>query len=60
MSQLDLIFGKLDDTALDPICQMVVQKANPPGGTAEYGDKTYYFCAPGCQQEFRERPERYV
>ncbi len=60
MTQLDVIFGKPGDTAVDPICKMTVSKADPPGGTAEHGGETYYFCAPGCREEFSSHPEQYV
>lgn len=60
MSQLDVIFGKPGDTAVDPICEMVVPKADPPGGIAEHEGETYYFCAPGCREEFSAHPEQYV
>jgi YHS domain-containing protein len=59
MSQMDMIFGKPDDTAVDPVCKMIVTKVNPPGGSTEYGGDKYYFCAPGCRQEFVEHPEQY-
>ncbi len=60
MTQLDVIFGEPSETAVDPICKMTVPKADPPGGTAEHGGETYYFCAPGCRQEFSSHPEQYV
>lgn len=60
MIQLDDIFGSPDDTAIDPICKMVVSKASPPGGSAEHEGVTYYFCAPGCREEFSSHPEQYV
>ena len=60
MSQLDVIFGKPGDTAIDPICKMVVPKADPPGGTAEHDGETYYFCAPGCREMFIGDPQQYL
>ena len=60
MSQLDMIFGKPGDTAVDPVCKMTVVKANPPGGTAEHESETYYFCAPGCRETFSKDPTKWV
>ena len=28
--------------------------------TAEYNDKTYYFCCGGCKPEFLKNPEKYI
>ena len=47
-------------TATDPVCKMTVDKANPPGGTAEHGGTTYYFCSTGCQHAFVEDPAKYL
>lgn len=60
MSQLDMIFGKPEDTAIDPICKMTVLKADPSGGTAEYEGETYYFCAPGCRETFQKDPKAWL
>ena len=60
MNRLDVIFGKPDDTAIDPVCKMVVPKADPPGGTAEHEGETYYFCAPGCRTAFAEDPAQFL
>ena len=35
--------------AIDPVCKMEVDTANPPGGKSEYQGDTFYFCAPGCK-----------
>jgi Cu+-exporting ATPase len=43
----------------DPVCGMAVSPSTA-AATAEYRGKTYYFCAPGCRDEFRSQPERYV
>ena len=40
MTQLDAIFGKPGDTAIDPVCKMTVNKANPGGGKAEHAGET--------------------
>ncbi len=60
MSQMDMIFGKPGDTAVDPVCKMTVVKANSPGGTAEYNGQTYFFCAPGCRETFLKEPAKWA
>ena len=47
-------------TAIDPICKMDVDTANPPGGQSEHEGTTYYFCAPGCKVAFDKEPEKYL
>jgi len=44
---------------VDPVCKMEVDPATAPA-KAEYGGKTYYFCAPSCKEEFERNPEKYV
>ena len=48
------------ETAIDPVCKMVVDKANPPGGTAEHESETYYFCSTGCQHSFVADPAKFL
>ena len=63
IGKLRSFFGggrKEEGTAIDPVCKMVVEKANPLGGTAEYQEVTYYFCAPGCRRMFQQNPERHL
>jgi len=60
MTQLDAIFGKPGDTAIDPVCKMTVDKANPPGGTAEHEGQTFYFCAAGCREAFIKEPHKFL
>jgi YHS domain-containing protein len=43
----------------DPVCGMDVDPNNA-AGQSEYQGKTYYFCSPGCKQDFDQEPERYV
>jgi YHS domain-containing protein len=44
----------------DPVCGMVVDPTTAPARrTAEYGGKTYYFCAPGCRKAFEKDPTRF-
>ncbi len=45
--------------AVDPICGMTVDTESA-AATAEYEGKTYYFCAPGCRQEFLKDPAKYA
>jgi xanthine dehydrogenase accessory factor len=45
-------------TALDPVCGMTVA-AVPASLHTEYGGRTWYFCAPGCQRAFAADPARY-
>ena len=60
MNRLDVIFGKPGDTAIDPVCKMMVLKADPPGGSAEHEGETYYFCAPGCRTAFGDDPAQFL
>lgn len=46
--------------AIDPICKMVVDTGNPPGGQSEHQGTTYYFCAPGCKVAFDREPGKYL
>ncbi len=46
--------------AIDPVCKMTVDEANPPGGTFEYRGETFYFCNPKCNEKFAADPEKYV
>ena len=46
--------------AIDPVCGMTVDTDNPPGGSYNYEDTTYYFCAPGCREDFIEDPTAYL
>lgn len=43
----------------DPVCGMEVSR-NTAAAVAEYGNETYYFCAPVCRDRFLEEPEKYV
>ena len=55
------LFGKGKiDTAVDPVCNMQVDLNNPPGGTHQYDDETYYFCGPGCRVAFSKEPNAYL
>jgi YHS domain-containing protein len=54
------LFRKNNETAEDPVCHMKVDMSKPGGGTFEYKDTTYYFCAPGCNRAFQKDPEAYL
>jgi Cu+-exporting ATPase len=43
----------------DPVCGMEVDEGSP-AATTQYGGKTYFFCAPGCKEEFERNPQMYV
>ena len=58
MTSLDSVFSS--DTAIDPVCGMEVDVKNPGGGTYEHEGTTYYFCAPGCNAEFKADPAGYL
>jgi Cu+-exporting ATPase len=60
MTQLDAIFGKPGDTAIDPVCGMTVEKANPFGGTAEHEGQIFYFCGSGCREAFTVDPAGFL
>ena len=47
-------------TAIDPVCDMEVDTADPPGGTFEHDGTTYYFCAPSCREEFARDPAAHL
>ena len=42
----------------DPVCQMDVDEQTAAGHST-YQGKTFYFCSPGCREEFEEDPGRY-
>ena len=48
------------EMAEDPVCHMQVDIKNPPGGTHEHNEQTYYFCSPGCRVAFSKEPEGYL
>ena len=53
-------FMRRSSTAVDPVCGMEVDTANPPGGSHEHEGMTYYFCGRGCRLEFQEDPAGYL
>lgn len=46
--------------ATDPVCDMMVNTKNPPGGTWEHEGQTYYFCGQGCNRAFQREPQAYL
>ena len=54
------LFSRRGPTETDPVCDMQVDTNKPPGGSYQYNDKTYYFCAPGCNRAFQRDPESYL
>lgn len=48
--------------AEDPVCEMQVDEneARERGLTTEYHGRTYYFCSPGCKQQFDKDPHLFV
>jgi P-type Cu+ transporter len=44
----------------DPVCGMDVVPGTAPGGSAEYGGRTYWFCSPSCRERFVAEPNRSV
>jgi Cu+-exporting ATPase len=47
-------------TAIDPVCDMEVDTADPPGGTFQHDGTTYFFCSPGCRDEFAANPASFL
>jgi len=45
--------------AKDPVCGMDVDETKA-AATAEYKDRTYYFCAAACKRAFEKNPEKYL
>jgi YHS domain-containing protein len=47
------------EVAIDPVCGMEVDEKTAPAKST-YEGRIYYFCAPGCKEEFDENPEAYI
>lgn len=45
--------------AIDPVCGMEVKEA-PESLNSKYRDKSYYFCSIGCQNKFKQNPQKYL
>ena len=46
-------------THIDPVCKMIV-KADTAAAKFDYKGATYYFCAVGCLNKFRQNPEKFL
>ena len=46
-------------TAVDPVCNMLVDPATAPA-SLEHRGTTYYFCNPGCREAFARDPGKYI
>ena len=44
---------------VDPVCKMLVEPASA-AGKYEFRNTTYYFCALGCKNKFRQSPEYFL
>jgi Cu+-exporting ATPase len=44
----------------DPVCGMDVVPGQAPGGSAEHGGRTYWFCSKSCREKFVADPKRYL
>jgi Cu+-exporting ATPase len=47
-------------TAIDPVCHMEVDTQDPPGGTFEHDGTLYFFCSPGCREDFGADPASFL
>jgi putative ABC transport system ATP-binding protein len=52
-------FKESQDLAIDPVCGMSVDIAGAPAHTV-VGERTFYFCADGCRDEFLAQPARFL
>lgn len=48
--------------AKDVVCGMQVdeQRAVSKGLTSDFEGQTYYFCSPGCKQQFEQNPQQFT
>jgi Cu+-exporting ATPase len=46
--------------AIDPVCGMTVDAANPRGGSHAHGGTAYHFCCDGCRTRFAADPAKYL
>ena len=51
--------AKEKSVAKDPVCNMDVDPARARGRSA-YGERTYYFCSPGCKKRFDADPQAFL
>ena len=50
---------KPEDTAIDPVCGMTVDRDHP-AATWDYHGERYYFCNPSCLTRFKADPESFL
>ncbi|NOZ60181.1 MAG: YHS domain-containing protein [Calditrichaeota bacterium] len=43
----------------DPVCGMMMDEKEATA-TAEYKNKSYYFCSSHCKMSFDKEPEKYI
>ena len=43
--------------SIDPLCKMLVDENDPPGGHVDHKGKRYYFCSAGCREAFAAAPD---
>ena len=46
--------------AIDPVCGIEVNPAEPKGGQANFSGLSYGFCGPACRKRFLEEPVRFA
>lgn len=51
--------GKGHPMVQDVVCHMEIDPSES-AGEVEYEGKTYYFCSPGCVENFKDAPADYV
>jgi len=55
---LNKYFASEQELAADPVCGMRVVKNEEL--KTEVAGKVYYFCSPGCLEQFEKNPESYL
>jgi YHS domain-containing protein len=52
----------IEKTTKEVVCPVTGIKLNPAKAYAKtvYKGKTYYFCCPGCPEEFKKNPEKFI
>ena len=43
----------------DPVCGMQIEEGDA-AGESQYEGRTYYFCSPGCKEQFDADPTRFI
>jgi YHS domain-containing protein len=51
--------GASTDAAVDPVCQMTVDKASA-SAVRTHASETYYFCSRACAETFESQPGRFL